>query len=58
MQRTLDGLGEILRRRQPGETQATKTKTGPWNMKTIFETTKHVTLPKTNTAPENGWLEY
>ena len=23
MQRTLDGLGEILRRRQPGETQAT-----------------------------------
>ena len=58
MQRTLDGLGEILRRRQPGETQATKTKTGPCKMKKIFETTKQVTLSKTNMAPEKGWLEY
>ena len=31
MQRALDGLGEILRRRQPGETQVTNWSPGkPW----------------------------
>ena len=43
MKRTLDGLGEILRRRQPGETQASFDEDGgPCNMNKIFETTNQV----------------